>query len=223
MWALGFAMLVLGFLLTTQYRVTQVANTPKPTDLRAEDLSKELNATKSKLEAAQRENSDLKAQVDKLAKAGGGNVVQVPQRDPNLELLAGTVPAKGKGIIVTVASGADGSTKTRVMDSDLWKLTNELWAAGAEGIAINGQRLSTTTEIRWVSSKMMINQVMTNDPYEVAAVGNPQVLEAALRMTGGVLAEFNSFKLRVSLVRSDSIVLPSFGSPPNFQYLKPDQ
>jgi uncharacterized protein YlxW (UPF0749 family) len=223
MWALGFAMLVLGFLLTTQYKVTQIANAPKPTDLRAEEISKELTATKNKLQAAERENNDLKAQIDKLTKAGGGNVVQVPQRDPNLELLAGTTQAKGKGIIVTVAAGTDGDAKTGVLDSDLWKLTNELWAAGAEGMAINGQRLTTTTEIRRISGRMMINQVMTTSPYEVDAVGNPQVLEVALRMPGGVVAELSKYGLRINIVKSDSVVLPSFGSPPNFQFLKPNQ
>ncbi len=35
-----------------------------------------------------------------------------------------------------------------MLDGDLQKLVNGLWVAGAEAIAINGERLTTLTAIR---------------------------------------------------------------------------
>lgn len=221
LWAIGFAMLVLGFLLTTQYRVTQAVNAPKPADLRAEELSRELTATKNKLQALERSNADLKAEVDQLAKAGGGTTVAVPMRDVNRELWAGTVPAKGKGVIVTVSATG---RNVEIQDDHLLLITHELWGSRAEGISINGQRLTTISEIRQIDpsgNQMMINGTLTGTPYEVAAIGNPQELEGALKAAGGVVSRLARLGIRVQVFRSEQVLLPSYGSPPLFQYLLP--
>lgn len=219
-WAIGFAMLVLGFLLTTQYRVTQQA-VPK-TDLRAEELARELRAAQEKLKAAERDNNRLKAEVDKLTKAGGSNVVAVPQRDPNLELLAGTIEAKGTGVIVTLSHPSDVPNKTQIKDEDLWAIIHELLSAGAEGIAINGQRITSLTAVRGVGQRVMINSTYTSAPYQIAAIGDPALLEAALKMKGGLIEYFMTrLKLRLDVVRSSAVELPGYGAIQDFRFAKP--
>lgn len=220
-WAIGFAMLVLGFLLTTQYRVTQLA-APKM-DLRSEELARELKAAQEKLKAAERDNTRLKAEVDKLTSAGGSNVVAVQQRDPNLELLAGTVAAKGAGVIATLTHPAEAVTKTQIQDEDLWRIVHELLSAGAEGVAINGQRITALTAIRGIGQRIMINSTYTSSPYQIAAIGDPSVLEAALRMKGGLIDYFKQprINLRLDVVRSTAVELPTYGSIQDFRFAKP--
>jgi len=218
-WALGFAMLILGLLLTTQYRVTQLGNTG-PEGLRAEELAVELKGTKDRLKAAENENDKLKAEIEKLTKAGTG-VVAVPQRDPNMELLAGTVAARGSGVIVTLTQEPDATAKTRIRDEDLWLVMNELKAAGAEGLAINGQRVTAITGVREVGQRVMVNQTMTSSPFQVAATGDPGVLETALKLRGGVIDRLKPWGIKVTIVRSDAVELPGFGSVPTFQFTKP--
>ncbi|HYF91057.1 MAG TPA: DUF881 domain-containing protein [Symbiobacteriaceae bacterium] len=220
-WAIAFAMLVLGFLITTQYRVTQLS-APKM-DLRSEELARELKAAQEKLKAAERDNTRLKAEVEKLTKAGGGNVVAVPQRDPNLELLAGSVGAKGPGVIATFAQATDVVNKTAIKDEDLWMIVHELLSAGAEGISINGQRVTSLTAIRGVGQRIMINSTYTAGPYQIAAIGDPTVLEAAMRMKGGLIDYFKQprINLRLDVVRSTAVELPSYGSIPDFRFAKP--
>ncbi|HWI66544.1 MAG TPA: DUF881 domain-containing protein [Symbiobacteriaceae bacterium] len=219
-WAIGLAMLVLGFLLTTQYRITQQAAPQR--DLRAEELARELKATQDKLKAADRDNTRLKAEVDKLTRAGGGSVVAVSERDPNLELLAGTVAAKGPGIIATLTHPPEAVNKTRIKEDDLWALVHELLAAGAEGLAINGQRITSLTAIRGVGQRIMINSTYTAPPYQVAAIGDPAVLEAALKMKNGLSDYFRDMlKLRLEIVRSNSVELPGYGAIQDFRFAKP--
>lgn len=218
-WALGFVMLVFGFLIMTQLRVHQASYTD-PSGLRADELARELKATQEKLKAAEKENAQLKAEVDKVVKAGGSGVVPVPQRNPNLELLAGVGEAKGPGIMVNVVEAAEVANKTRVRDEDLWMITNELLAAGAEGVAINGQRITAVSGIRNVGNRIMVNQAMTTSPFQIAAIGDSAVLETALRLRNGVVDTLGRWGLKVTIARSDSIRLPSFGTPPDFRHIK---
>lgn len=220
LWAVGFAMLLLGFSLTTQYRVTQIVNAPA---LRSEELSRELVATTRKLQAVQRSNAALRAEIDKLATAGAGNTVEIPLRDVNLELWAGTAPAKGKGVILSVS--ADKDRGVVIADNDLWLIIQELWAAGAEGIAVNRQRLTTVSEVRQITNggMMMINGMLMIAPYEVDVVGNPQNLETALKKAGGVVSWLARSGIRVQVYRSEQVVLPSYGPPPDFMYLLPTE
>lgn len=213
-------MLVLGFLLTTQYRVTQMA-APKM-DLRSEELARELKAATDKLKAAERDNTRLKAEIEKLSKAGGSNVVAVPQRDPNLELLAGTIGAKGPGVIATLTHPPDVVNKTQIKDEDLWMIVHELLSAGAEGLSINGQRITATTAIRGVGQRVMINSTYTAAPYQIAAIGDPAVLEAALKMKNGLVDYFRQrLNLRLDVVRTATVELPGYGSVPDFRFAKP--
>jgi uncharacterized protein YlxW (UPF0749 family) len=219
-WALGFAMLVFGFLITTQLRVTEQQRT-HPAGLRAEELARELKATQEKLAATEKDKAQLKAELDKLA-SGAGNV-SIPKRDVGLELLAGVAEAKGPGVLVTVVEAPDLANKTRVRDEDLWMVVHELLAAGAEGMSINGQRITSVTGIRNVGNRIMINNAMTNSPFKIMAIGEPTVLETALTLKQGVVDSLHRWGLRVTIVRSDAIRLPSFGSVPVFRYLKAAQ
>jgi len=69
---------------------------------------------------------------------------------------------------------------------DLLKLVNELNAAGAEAIAINDERIIATTEIRNAGNYIVINTNRYSAPFEIKAIGNPDTLEAALKLLGGV-------------------------------------
>ena len=92
------------------------------------------------------------------------------------------MPARGPGITVVVADGPDAATDSAafVQDSDLQMVVNALWAAGAEAIAINGQRLTATTAIRSAGSAILVDLVAVVGPYEVVAIGDQNRLETGL-------------------------------------------
>ncbi len=107
-----------------------------------------------------------------------------------LELASGAVPVTGPGlqIIVDDATPVDDAVPTdssvasaavnRVLDIDLQQLTNGLWSAGAEAIAINGARLTTTTAIRSAGDAIVVAFRPLRRPYTIEAIGDPQELEA---------------------------------------------
>jgi uncharacterized protein YlxW (UPF0749 family) len=101
-----------------------------------------------------------------------------------LELAAGAVPVTGPGLRVVVDDGTtsagdqaqDGSE--RVLDTDLQRLVNGLWAAGAEAVSINGQRVIGTTAIRSAGAAITVGFRPVGRPYAVEAVGDPDEIEA---------------------------------------------
>lgn len=96
-----------------------------------------------------------------------------------LGVATGALPVTGPGVKVVVddAPGAVGPVE-QVLDEDLQKLVNALWASGAEAISINGQRLSNLSAIRSAGQAITVNFVSLRRPYTVLAIGNPDTMPA---------------------------------------------
>jgi uncharacterized protein YlxW (UPF0749 family) len=104
---------------------------------------------------------------------------------------AAVVAVSGPGLQVTMdnappAADSDpvgGSEQVAeagiVQDGDLQSLVNALWAAGAEAIDINGQRIGATTAIRQAGQAILVDLHPVNLPYVVSAIGGKQDLRNA--------------------------------------------
>ena len=112
--------------------------------------------------------NDLRSQIESESESlASWSLNQTMQDD---EMVNGTLPVQGEGIVLTVANplsvsgdNADsslprenGSQVRVVTDSDLQLLVSLLWQSGAEAIAINGNRLGVQTSIRTAGSTILI-------------------------------------------------------------------
>lgn len=107
-----------------------------------------------------------------------------------LEQATGVIAVVGPGVVVTVSDAepepavdpVTGEETTAVpeagtvLDLDLQAVVNALWEAGAEAIAVNGQRLAPTSSIRTAGAAILVDFRPVTSPYGVAAVGNPDLL-----------------------------------------------
>lgn len=112
-----------------------------------------------------------------------------------LQVRTGFVAVRGEGIRVTVTQRPDADENQEVKDRDLRLLVNGLFAAGAEAVAVNGQRMSATTGIRTSGDAIRINDVGVAPPYVVEAVGDTRTLAArfAASTTGQQLASLGQY------------------------------
>ncbi len=148
---------------------------------------------------------------------------------------AATVPVTGPGLLVTLANAepdadADpvgGATEVdsreRVQDGDLQFVVNALWAAGAEAISINGQRLGPTTAIRFAGEAVLVDFRPVANPYEISAIGDPETLDNRFLRSPEVeaLAVISeSFDLRFEFARESDLTLPA-ASPPELRFAGP--
>src|SRR4051794_14669984 len=144
------------------------------------------------------------------------------------EQAAAAVPVRGPGLLVTVAdaepdAGSDpvgGATETDpdglVRDSDLQLVVNALWAAGAEAVSVNGQRLGPTSAIRTAGEAVLVDFDPVTSPYEVSAVGNAATLRDAFLASpevGALAVIAESYGLRFEFAKENDLSLPAASLP----------
>lgn len=152
--------------------------------------------------------------------AGASLAAQVAAQD----LAAGAIPVVGPGVFVRLAD-ASGATHNQVQDRDLQAVVNALWAAGAEAIAINGERLTAQSAIRAAGDAILVDLQPVDPPYVVSAIGDPVGVEtafadspAAARMRS--YAQLYGLGFRYARVRS--LRLPAAAQEP-LRYARPVQ
>ncbi|MDM7831153.1 DUF881 domain-containing protein [Cellulomonas edaphi] len=132
---------------------------------------------------------------------------------------AGSAPAEGSGLRVVLTDGQPedpdaANPDQRVQDIDLQMLVNGLWAAGAEAIAINGQRLTATTAIRSAGSAVLVDLVALSSPYTVEAIGDSVAIQTDLARstTGQMLATLSAtYGIGVDTSSQRRLELPGAG------------
>ena len=98
---------------------------------------------------------------------------------------------------------------------------NELRAAGAEGISVNGQRITSSTEIRCVGPVIQINGIRLTAPFKISAIGSPDVLASSLKLRGGIIDSIEQADIDVIIEKSDSIIIPKSESVIEYKYATP--
>jgi uncharacterized protein YlxW (UPF0749 family) len=197
---------VLGFIVIAQLRSRQPVR--QATDLPSWRLP-ELAQLVRQQEAARRL---LEVEVDALRKqlqeyeaaiVEGRGLTEAMNRDrAQFRLVLGLVPVEGPGVRVIVAEGGSGSggvLPPPAQAQDLSGLANELWAAGAEAMAINGARVLATTGIRQADLRVTLGGIALQPPYRIEAIGDPLQLQAALSIRGGFVEGLRSVGLRVEV------------------------
>ncbi len=113
---------------------------------------------------------------------------------PDIRALAGLTPVTGPGLVVTLQDSPKPPKEARpdvissclVHDRDVRDVVNELWAAGAKAISVNGQRMVATSSIRCVGPVLLVNTTQIGTPVVIKAVGEPEAMKDGLTAGGGV-------------------------------------
>ncbi len=136
------------------------------------------------------------------------------------EIFGGLVSVEGKGITVILD---DVSPTQEMKDSGLYNnagivhdtnistFINELKAAGAEAISVNDERVVAMTEVRCVGPTIMINGTRVSAPFTIKAIGNPETLESALKISGGAVETATKiYGISVTIQKSDKLYIKKY-------------
>lgn len=136
--------------------------------------------------------------------------------DEELKLKACLLPLEGTGIIIKMDDSSKEAKKGEdknlylIHDDDILRVINELRAAGAEAISINGQRLVDISEIRCAGPTLSVNNVRSSAPFEIHAIGEKNALENAIKMRGGVADTLKVWGIQIDFETSDSVYIPPY-------------
>ena len=221
---IGLAVFALSFIfmaqLNTVNRSDETLQGKRETELRDD-----LTALKIEYEELKKENEKNLEIVEEYKTSSSNNntlINSLTQQLNQMSALSGMKDVAGEGIIVTLddsdmAVSDNISTESILIhDTDLRAIVNELSAAGAEAISINGQRIIATTAIRCVGPVIQVNGVKVAAPFTVKAIGNAKYLESALNIKGGIVDSFEIYGIKINISREKSITIPKYDGKLSF-------
>ena len=167
----------------------------------------------------------LRAQVSQLrtqALGTGAEGRALAAQVALLELTTAAVGVRGPGVVVTLSNAPavqDGSSDApdgRIYDRDIQDVVNALWAAGAEAVAVNGQRVTARTAIRSAGESILADLRPLTAPYRLAAVGDVDRLEPAF-VDSATARKFQTwtslYGIGFDVTRSKRLRLPAASQP----------
>jgi uncharacterized protein YlxW (UPF0749 family) len=204
------------------------------TDLRGgrhTDLIGIVAAQRSAVQDLRRSVRSLQAEVDELAgSVHGGRLDELRQQLDELQPGAGLTALNGPGIVVTLDDAPLDQPESDDIDpkllvvhqQDLQSVVNALWAGGAEGVTLQGQRIISTTGIKCVGNTVVLQGVPYSPPYRIAAVGSSAELYDALQESDDVQTYLQytepPYNLRWSIRDEAALGLPAYSGSLELDY-----
>jgi uncharacterized protein YlxW (UPF0749 family) len=217
---LGFALLALGFLVAAQLaaegprvRYTTQERTP---------LVETALGLQAKQEQLKTQILDLRGQIKAVEDQGEGTTATQRELNASLQaarVAAGLIPLTGTGIVFRLADSsqpvpANGNpVDYAVTARDIRTVIAELWLAGAEAIAVNGERVTATTGVLDIGGTILVNSAYLAPPFQISAIGPTDML-AQLGLSQGwvdfIETRRGRFGIDVSFAEPAAVDIPAF-------------
>ncbi|MEN0129287.1 MAG: DUF881 domain-containing protein [Brevundimonas sp.] len=173
-----------GALFAANAKFAQASGERHPQDI--DDLAR---VELARVDTLTGEVDELHTAVDDLAASANrasGTTVGTPSAAYVVE--SGATPVSGEGLTVRL-DDAPADSRLRedveadvlvVHQQDLQAVINALWQGGAEAMGLMDQRVISTSAFRCVGNVLRLQGVLYSPPYEVRAIGDPDLMRAAL-------------------------------------------
>jgi uncharacterized protein YlxW (UPF0749 family) len=185
-------------------------------------LEDEITARSEQAERLQERSAALSAQIETLQEATLARDPVLAERLRLDGLVNGSTAVEGPGLMVTLTDGGSGLTQdagepgSRVQYTDIRTVVNALWAAGAEAVSVEDQRLTSLSAIRNAGDAILVDLVPLPGPsYTIRAIGDPQGMQAAYARSDvptylQLLA--SGYGIESSVTTAEDLELPGVGT-----------
>ena len=211
--------LLLGLLVGIQWQ-TQATRSPIAGRY-STDLADAALAMQREQDALKREVADLRARLDgvqELATGVDDRAASLKRSIDELRTAAGLTAASGPGVVLTLDDGRLPASAPRrsielaiVHSQDIADVFNAAWKAGAVGIAVNGERITSATAC--VGATIQINGRLMSPPFVVSVLGPPDQLTRALadpNELGDLKRRSALYGLGLAVERAGEVSLPAY-------------
>ncbi|HEY3247289.1 MAG TPA: DUF881 domain-containing protein [bacterium] len=229
--ALTLVFVVAGFLVVTQIRnellIRQQLRVPSQ---RLEELAFVLHEQERQREALERQIVVLRDQVRAYEVGtlqGRTKLTQLGMQLDQLRLFAGFTAVEGPGVQIELRDSpnrlrpGDDPNTVILHYTDLQAVANELFASGAEALAINGERVVATTGLNCVGTTILCNIKRVAPPYRLVAIGPVDAMMAYLQRPSGAVETLRAFGFPVELVRGAHLTVPAYRGSYRFTFARP--
>jgi uncharacterized protein YlxW (UPF0749 family) len=221
------AFVLFGFLVVLAFRARPADPASRlPARYRLADLIQHEERVAQRLRGeVERLRADVRARQRALAQGVGAS-----DREPELQaagLQAGLVAVTGPGMRVVLDDSdrepgpGDNVNDLVVHSEDVQAVVNALWRSGAEALAINGQRLVSTSAVLCVGNTLLLNGTVHSPPFTVFAVGADRLRFDADPLVRRFRDNAEAFGLRFSVEDQDRLVVPAYAGSTQLRYARP--
>ncbi|MGI5350999.1 DUF881 domain-containing protein [Streptomyces sp. CA-250714] len=197
----------------------------------APSVAKEKQELIERIESGGDQADELQKDVDKLRASVERQQRKAlekhgDERGRTTALLSGSTAVEGPGLKLVVddakdaeSGEGDGPRQTdgfsdtgRIRDRDLQRVVNGLWAAGAEAVSVNGQRLTSRSAIRAAGDAILVDNKPLVPPYTLLAIGPGQQFSRTFQdsVDGQYLYVLHKdYGARTSISVQDKVRLPA--------------
>ncbi len=225
----------LGFGAAVQVRSTQ--DDGVLASARQEDLVRILDDLTNRRERLRQEVSSLTDTEQRLTTGtdrSAAALAEARRRTQLLGVLAGTVPARGPGVLLTITDPASKISAGSLLDA-----LEELRDAGAEAVQLEGPvdesstadgpappparvRVVASTSLLDVAGGVQVDGVLLRAPYRFTVIGDPSTLASALGIPGGVVDTVARAEGRATVVQREQVVVGALRQLSSPRYARPD-
>jgi len=224
-WVLIIIGLIAGFMFSYQFRLTKnIKQSPSP--YQSQTLVSQVNESREERDALQSRAEKLRTELDKAMT--GAQLSSLKDELNSARMEAGLIDVKGPGVEVImndsnkIVQPGENPNLYVLHDEDVLKVINELKAAGARAISINGQRQLAESEIRCVGPTILTNKFYRlTPPFIISAAGDPDNMVKSLQMRGGIVEQLQFWNIQVSVKKVLEITIPAYTGSLRFDYARP--
>ena len=186
---------------------------------RSDDLVNILDEVTSRGQSLDAELRNLETQnaaIQDSADKAQAALAQAQQKAKDLQILSGTVKAKGSGITLTITD-----PQNQLKSATLLNALEELRAAGAEVVQVDDVRVVVSSSfVDLADGGIALDGHELTQPYVYKVIGDPNTLGPAMQIPGGVVATVKSSPGANATIVPGQVLIDAVVPLPNPDYAK---
>ncbi|MCA1710492.1 MAG: DUF881 domain-containing protein [Actinobacteria bacterium] len=229
--AVAVLLAVLGFAAAVQVRSNR-GDEGVLASARQEDLVAILDDLSSRSSRLRQEITTLTATRERLSTGSGRDaaaLAEARRRAQVLGILAGTVPARGPGVVLTISDPTGKVGADLLLDA-----LEELRDAGAEAVQLEGpvvegvegpvpsvRVVAATSFVDGEEGGISVDGTLLRAPYRFTVIGDSATIAAAMAIPGGVTDTVEQREGRAVVTRSENVAVTALRPLDRPRYARP--
>lgn len=216
---IGLMSFMLVCVMFMQFKVVNETDIAEIETMREDELQEALSEWKEKHEEIAIKLKDTENKINEYKEKSESNeeTNQLVERElTEANVILGKTDVTGSGVQVILTDN-DAQEYAAL---DLLNIVNELKAAGAEAISINGERVINLTDIVDISDRyILVNSNKISSPYTILAIGDEDYLKSALNIKNGYVDVKQKEGYTISIESKNNLKINKYSKDINLKYI----
>ena len=227
---IGIACFTLMLVMFMQFKVVNQTDITAIETMRESELKLELASWREKYNQLNERYDEVATKIEEYKNESASDAKTAELLETELQQLnksLGKTDVVGEGIVIQLVDKkgeplGDDAYVDAIKAEDLSIIVNQLFAAGAEAISINGNRIITTTaivDIGYTEFIQVNGKRIPDNTYVINAIGNPDYLKSAVLGKGGHVDELKELGHETSVKDNKNILIEKYNGEISTKYI----